>query len=370
MPPLEAWQKVYIDSEKFVKSDVHAQLMTCIQCHGGVGATDDIAMADEGVITDPTNDRALARSTCGACHAEIATTQVDSLHFDNHGYDTIIEERLNPAMQAAWGEAQSNHCSSCHTTCGQCHISQPTSVGGGLISGHTFKSIQAFTRTCTACHGSRINNEYTGRNEGVPGDVHWTKAGMACFKCHTGDALHGMAGEKSERYDGAPSPACTDCHPTVTAGSDGIMQHTLHATKLACQVCHSVENKSCHGCHVQKNEEGIPYFKIEPAVLDFKIGLNPKKSEDRPWDYVVLRHAPIAPDNFAFYGENILSNFAALPTWKYATPHNIQRVTPQNATCNGCHGNADIFIGADDLRDYEVAANQSVVPEKLPAAMP
>ena len=103
-------------------------------------------------------------------------------------------------------------------------------------------------------------------------------------------------------------------------------QHSVHGEKLACQVCHSVENKSCYGCHVQKNEEGAAFYKIEPAVMDFKIGLNPKKSEERPWDYVVLRHAPIDPENFAYYGDDILTNFEALPTWKYATPHNIQRV--------------------------------------------
>ena len=247
---------------------------------------------------------------------------------------------------------------------------QPTSVGGGLISGHQFKSIQAFTRTCTACHGSRINNEYTGRNAGIPADAHWTKVGMACFKCHTGESLHGMTGEKTKRYDGVPSPACTDCHPDVTTGADGVMQHAMHSGKVQCQVCHSVQYKNCNSCHVQTNEEGTPYFKIDPSFMDIKVGLNPLKSEDRPWDYVVLRHVPIDPDNFAFYGEDILSNFDALPTWKYATPHNIQRITPQNETCNGCHGNEDLFLSEGDLMPYEIEANQSVIPETIPPAMP
>jgi thiosulfate/3-mercaptopyruvate sulfurtransferase len=100
--------------------------------------------------------------------------------------------------------------------------------------------------------------------------------------------------------------------------------------------------------------------------MDFKIGLNPKKSEDRPWNYVVLRHVPVDPDNFAFYGEDVLTNFDALPTWKYATPHNIQRNTPQNASCDSCHGNTDIFLSEKDLRDYEVTANQGVIPTNLP----
>ena len=118
----------------------------------------------------PLRHKEATEKLCGACHTEIATAQVKSLHFDSHGYDTIIGQRLGDAPEShkAWEEAEANHCSSCHTTCGQCHVSQPTSVGGGLISGHQFKATQAFTRTCTGCHGSRINAEYTGQNEGHP----------------------------------------------------------------------------------------------------------------------------------------------------------------------------------------------------------
>lgn len=374
MPPVEAWQKVYVDVKKYVESDPHAKMATCIQCHGGQGGTEDMTAAHKGVVTDPTKDKESAEKLCGTCHADITKAQLASLHYDSHGYDTIVGARLGDAPEShqAWEQAQANHCSSCHTTCGQCHVSQPTSVGGGLISGHQFKSIQAFTRTCTGCHGSRVNAEYTGLNEGIAADVHWTKAGMACFKCHTGEALHGMTGaegapgEKTERYDGEPLPACLDCHPNSAPGKGEIQQHNVHGEKLACQVCHSVENKSCYSCHVQTNDEGTPFYKIEPSVMDFEIGLNPKKSEERPWDYVVLRHAPIDPDNFAFYGKDVLANFDALPTWKYATPHNIQRITPQNKTCDGCHGNSEVFLSESDLKPYEVEASRGVIPAKLP----
>jgi hypothetical protein len=360
VPQLEAWQKVYVDEEKFIKSDPHAKA-TCIQCHGGVAGTDNMDEAHKGIVVDPTIDPEIVTRQCGTCHAEITKAQLTSLHFDSHGYDKIMQARLNPAMAAAWEKAETNHCSSCHTSCGQCHVSQPTSVGGGLISGHQFKKVQAFTRTCTGCHGSRINNEYTGRNEGIPADVHWTKAGMACFKCHTGQQLHGMEGPKSMRYDGPPSPACTQCHPNALAGKGQVMQHNLHGDKLQCQVCHSVDYKNCYSCHVQTNDKGSPYFKIEPSVNDFKIGLNPLKSPDRPWDYVVVRHAPIDPKSFEFYGQNVLSNFDALPTWKFATPHNIQRVTPQSEACDNCHGKADLFLSEKDLQPYEIEANQKVI---------
>ena len=141
MPPLEAWQKVFVDNEKFVNQDPHAKVTTCIQCHGGVSGTDDMVKAHEGVVTDPSADAEMVAQKCGTCHADIAKAQVTSLHYDSHGYDTIVGQRLGDAPEShkAWEQAQANHCSSCHTTCGQCHVSQPTSVGGGLISGHQLR---------------------------------------------------------------------------------------------------------------------------------------------------------------------------------------------------------------------------------------
>jgi rhodanese-related sulfurtransferase len=43
---------------------------------------------------DPTKDKESVGKLCSACHTEIAAAQVKSLHFDSHGYDTIISQRL------------------------------------------------------------------------------------------------------------------------------------------------------------------------------------------------------------------------------------------------------------------------------------
>jgi len=74
---------------------------------------------------------------------------------------------------------------------------------------------------------------------------------------------------------------------------------------------------------------------------------------------------------FDFYGKEPLANFGNVPTWKRASPHNIQRRTWQAATCNNCHGNRSIFLSGDDLRDFEKQANrQVVVPDgKVPKAI-
>jgi thiosulfate/3-mercaptopyruvate sulfurtransferase len=104
--------------------------------------------------------------------------------------------------------------------------------------------------------------------------------------------------------------------------------------------------------------------------MTFLIGLNPRQDDARPYDYVPLRHVPISTDSFAFYGVEALSNFDELPTWKYATPHNIQRNTPQNESCGSCHGNPELFLTADKVAPEELEANRGVIVESVPPLMP
>ncbi|MFC2070126.1 hypothetical protein ACFLTB_03000, partial [Chloroflexota bacterium] len=68
------------------------------------------------------------------------------------------------------------------------------------------------------------------------------------------------------------------------------------------------------------------------------------------------------------YGTSLLPDFNAVPTWKYATPHNIQLNTPQNESCNACHGNSDIFLTEGDISSEEKEANKGVIVEEIPAS--
>jgi hypothetical protein len=77
---------------------------------------------------------------------------------------------------------------------------------------------------------------------------------------------------------------------------------------------------------------------------------------------------PVDPDSLSFYGENLLPNFDAQPTWRYTTPHNIQRETPQTDSCNACHGNPDLFLTADKISAAELNANLPVIVETVPEA--
>jgi hypothetical protein len=358
--PLEPWEKVLV-SLGFIET-VHGSV-SCTDCHGGMQSPEKEA-AHTGLVSDPT----AGSQQCAGCHAEQTDSFATSLHASLQGYWTVLDARSTPEDHPKLEEAFNNHCASCHTTCGDCHISQPKSVGGGFLNGHIVEKTPPMTRTCTACHGSRVGAEYLGKHEDIPGDVHFRKARMNCVACHSGADLHASPDEMaSHRYAGAQLPACTDCHAEVGAKNDGVLQHTLHKDTLSCQVCHSVEYTSCDRCHVAISETtGNPFYRTERDYLTFFIGLNPRQDEYRPYEYVTLRHVPVASTSFEYYGENLLSNFNNLPTWAYATPHNIQRITPQNESCQNCHGNPDIFLTADKVKPEELEANQSVIVPEVP----
>ncbi|WKZ34249.1 MAG: cytochrome c3 family protein [Anaerolineales bacterium] len=369
MAPLEPWEKAIVDAEKFLQTE-HGK-MTCIECHAGV----NVSVKDEAhvdLIAAPSEQSDIY---CAECHEEQVAVYPNALHNTQTGYWTTINARNGnvPEDHPALNEMFGNHCASCHTSCGECHVSQPKNVGGGLFSGHVFEKTPPMTRSCTACHGSRVGNEYLGKNEGFPGDVHFREARMNCVKCHTGEALHGDPSiAPDHRLSGAEDPKCSDCHADAASGADGIEMHTYHGdgTTISCQVCHSISYTSCDGCHVAISEKtGNPFFETQATYMTFFIGKNPIQSEDRPYRYVPVRHVPIAPTSYQFYGENLLSNFDALPTWVYATPHNIQRNTPQNASCEACHGNPDIFLTADKVKESELSANLKVIVQALPARL-
>jgi hypothetical protein len=114
---------------------------------------------------------------------------------------------------------------------------------------------------------------------------------------------------------------------------------------------------------------GNPFFETEATYFTFFIGRNPLISKERPYTYVPVRHVPASPDSYEYYGKDLLPNFNAMPTWVYATPHNIQRKTPQNAACTACHENQEYFLTADKVKETELDANQNVIVAGPPPAV-
>jgi len=367
--PLEPWEKAIVDIDAFSET-AHGQ-QACTDCHDGVQSPEK-DVAHEGLVASPS---AQPEKYCGECHQEQTDTYPFALHSTQAGYWTAINTRSTPENHPALEEMFGNHCATCHTTCGECHVSQPKNVGGGLFSGHVFEKTPPMTRSCTACHGSRVGNEFLGKNEGLAADVHFRQERMNCVKCHEGTELHGSATDEASadthRYEVAEAPKCENCHPTTITGGDDNAMHQSHGDSLSCQVCHSITYTSCDGCHVAVSEtSGNPFFETESTYTTFLIGRNPDPTEERPYLFVPVRHVPVASTSYQFYGENLLSNFDALPTWVYATPHNIQKNTPQNESCEKCHsGDTTFFLTMDKVSENELTANQSVIVDVFPPSL-
>lgn len=333
--------------------------MGCIACHGGDGAATEKEAAHKNIVKDPTNQ---PEKVCGTCHADQVKNAATSLHTNQTGYLNYFKSAGVDPNDPQVQEGFKTNCAGCHTSCAQCHISRPAYTGGGLLAGHTVKKVASLRDTCMACHGARVGDEYQGNYEGVDGDVHWNKHGMPCIECHKTGSMHGDGQARADMHENVATK-CTDCHQLETTKNQ---QHALHGEKVSCYVCHSAgEYKNCANCHVGKDEKGLAWRTLDPSWMDFKIGRNPDPNADNPYEWVLVRHVPTNPDLFKAYGVEFKPD--AVPSWQPATPHNIQRQTKQNASCDACHGNAKLFLTQEQVKPAELKANQDVIVEELPA---
>ena len=365
---MEAFDKVFVDPA-FLTDDPHGSDIGCTACHGGDKTTMDRFAAHEGLLKDPSQK---PEEYCTPCHEEIAGDYVKTAHFDVHGLESVLMRRaesLSGEKLEQFQQAYNNHCATCHVSCADCHVRRPAPGFYGLLDGHFFKKTPSFVLNCTLCHGSRIGDEFGGKIEGYHADTHWSDQKMKCFDCHSEGELHGDGTYYETRYDVANAPNCIDCHSDVGSSDDNEF-HKKHVVggadfvgkSLACQVCHSQANRNCSNCHVGIDSEGLKYYKTDEPFVAFKIAKNVWKDDRHPYDYVVVRHIPVAPDLFAFYGDGLLPDFESEPTWKFATPHNIQRTTPRTEEgCNSCHGVEEWFLSEDDEGVDESPANDELL---------
>ncbi len=341
--------------ESFLSS--HHGQFGCIACHEGNPNTNDKTEAHVGLVAAPSDSQDVF---CGGCHAGIMEKHRSSLHANLDGYFNMIDQRLgrdisdDPEIRPKFDK----ECGKCHASCGQCHVSRPVSVQGGFIDGHNFLGQPHSKENCTACHGSRVGAEYFGENEGIKADVHWIPNVKKCTFCHTGSAMHASSLGAEHRYEDMDMIRCEDCHSGIEEANN---YHSTHWGDLSCQVCHSQPYKNCNSCHT--GGQGI----TGSSYITFKIAKNARKSEFRPYDIVTVRHIPIARDTYASWGIAELPNYDSAPTWKYATPHNIQRCTAQTEAegwCGAnCHG-SDYYLTLQDLDPDEIEANKHIVLTK------
>ncbi len=354
MAPLEPHEKVLV-SEKFLGT-IHGSL-DCESCHSGNPALSSKAEAHQGLVPHPSINN--PEGTCGSCHPDIVATAKDSLHATLSTFPTILKTRADMNRWDEIDKARAGHCAACHTSCGGCHVSRPKFAKKGFVSGHVFNKHPDPVNQCTACHGSRVGMEYYGSRG--QGDIHASKGNMDCVACHGATEMHAAAPPGLPgRYHLTEMPDCEDCHQDLEYGS--VREHGIHKGKVQCQVCHSQTYVNCYSCHVGRDGQNIAYFQNKLEVEEMKIGLKYDVNEPgASFKYMLVRHEPTDPEVFDFYLKNAFKNFDRTPTWKRASPHNIQRKTWQNASCNNCHGNRELFLSEGDLLDYERTANVRVV---------
>lgn len=371
LPEMEAWQKVYIggpNGQKFLAS-THGK-MKCVACHGGVEpAADKNAAHAGGFIAAPSKD---AQNACGNCHPAIASKDLTSLHTQGFGQKHMVALRGGFPDYASFPEmlktGYDKNCGKCHASCGECHVMRPRQALGGFIAAHDFKRTPDMRENCTACHSARVANAYFGEAFGTRPDVHYSKfPGGHCINCHKGQEMHGDGKVYNQRYKMADMPQCEDCHAEKATANP---YHSKHWNDISCYTCHSQEYQNCGSCHVGTGVRNGPYFA-------FKIGRNAMPQTKR-FKYVVVRNAPFAPDTWSNYGIPLIANFDAAPTFKLASPHNIQRWTDRTKIESGkpcfdaCHiqngRNKNWFLFEADLKSWEVMANKPVVVDgTLPA---
>ena len=324
---------------------IHGRL-GCVGCHGGRPDATGRRIAHQD-LRDP-------NETCTDCHAKIVARHDSSLHKTLNGMTHALQLRTGQTEFGSLEPMWQADCATCHTTCGDCHISMPDAVGGGLIKGHEFLRRAPMEDSCALCHGSRAGGEYLGQFEGLDPDVHF-EAGMHCLDCHTND-LHGDGRLYQSRWQVEGRAQCTDCHDV--ASRTGVPAHGDMHAEVACQVCHAQPYQNCFNCHTGE-EDGLYFRRAGSKDMTLKVGRN--TVEGYPFGFVTLRHNPVARDSFDYFGPGLLPGFDAHPNWKTAAPHNIRRVTPQNRSCAACHENETLFLDQDDLLPDGPAANRDVI---------
>ncbi len=364
-------------AKDFLKTQ-HGEL-GCVYCHKGKNV-DDVDEAHKGLIKDPSEEN--GGGVCAECHDDITSTFKNSMHYKLSGIMDIVGTITKPhkmqdtLLPAAWDL----DCANCHASCGSCHVAWPRVSKGGLIDRHRFQKRPPMEKTCYGCHGSRFAGEYMGLLGSTP-DVHYQNQ-MECYDCHKGSQLHNTQPADAKRYYATKTPRCEGCHPDAIPGRSREPMHNAHKkNELACTVCHANTYFNCQNCHVSLNvpEPGKidVIFPSEP-LMAFKIGRNIDIGPNNPYTYNLVRHTPMLRDSLASLRwfqavikgspgpEDLVSNYDALPTWNSASIHNIQRKTPQNRSCNSCHGVKEFFLTKDDLKSTDPKANMQIIVDPIP----
>ncbi|MBW1696609.1 MAG: hypothetical protein JRH18_13840 [Deltaproteobacteria bacterium] len=129
MEPLAPHEKLFIDYEFLEEDEDHGEI-GCVTCHGGNPDDPNWKTAHKDLVKDPSFPEPDA---CIECHEEESENYSQNLHISNRPMYLMVMARASadPTIQARLNTAHKAHCTQCHSSCGQCHLSRPGSVGGG-----------------------------------------------------------------------------------------------------------------------------------------------------------------------------------------------------------------------------------------------
>lgn len=346
--PFDLYEKMLVAPD-FLTSP-HGEI-PCHLCHQGNPDSTDPAVAHRGMLADPSLN---SETTCGQCHDEITTKAASSLHLNPAPlYKTLAARCSKEQLTRLKEKILDQQCLTCHQgSCGSCHVSRPDVTGGGLQNGHFFSKKPDFVYNCLPCHTHPTGDDFIGKKG--EGDVHYRKYNMTCTDCHTREEMHASTENSDGRYHFNQRPQCVDCHKNITDGP--IPEHVQHKN-VSCAVCHAAPYQNCNSCHIGTDEDSVVYSISSKLLKKFIIGRNPDKEGPR---YVLMREIGVQRDTFEESIGN-MKNFSALPTYKRASPHTIQRRTWQSADCNHCHGNKELFLTQYSIPFDSIVANRHVL---------
>jgi thiosulfate/3-mercaptopyruvate sulfurtransferase len=347
----------------------------CTGCHNGDAESEEKDLAHSGdFVSKPS---LYYEDKCATCHQDIASTFTTSLH-NGTGMKRVVALRSGLSGASDFDQLPQHQidgynqsCASCHGTCGNCHVVRPYMGGGGLSAGHNFNKTPDMSDVCITCHVSTKGHAFQGLDPDSEPDVHLAQESFTCLSCHNGLELHGDGQPVEQRYAYTELPECESCHSGLETANNF---HSRHIADFDCQVCHSQDYNNCGSCHINGDGARIP------AYMGFKIAANPLAGI-KDYDFALVRRTLAAPDNWENYGVADYSNFDVLPTYNYATPHNLSRLTDRTnvgtASCSSnCHirndagtlVNKELYLFQSDLLDWELDANIDItVDGKLPS---
>jgi len=318
------WRDVFVDLTQYAK-DKHGTL-ECVACHtSSLYASYPHPKLTRDQINPSSPSQ--VKATCGACHAEITSRHLNSLHNTLEGHRVALVDLMGEKEGAVRFEG----CKSCHASCTECHMKQPDRYNRLVSQTETHQfTKEPSANVCQVCHG-QTGNSFLG----IPGDVGhgpslMSQAGLQCIDCHTEKEVHGD-GSRPQFIAQTRKPTCEECHshakPSVPTLQNPVAArqfdasnpaHQTHVEKVDCVACHTQWYTNCWNCH--KGEAQVRTDK-------FYLAVNPLTGK--------IHTAVHSPINQEFGNVD-----PEIGGWAVKTRHSWGKSQP----CEKCHTNSEVYI--------------------------